>query len=146
MARLVREILFGDPFERNLDLLAAAVVFFGTFVAYATELFAVDGGVIVLPTDATAVAIFVAGGIGYRRGSLIGAWVAPFAAYLAFYAEWAILGLSGRSFADKLGFLFDLTRVALVTGAPIVLGTAAYAVGSLFGVGVERLRDPRAES
>lgn len=40
----LRDVAFGRRFERNRSLLAAAVVFFRTFVAYATGVFAVGFG------------------------------------------------------------------------------------------------------
>jgi hypothetical protein len=82
MVPALRDVLLGEPAERHIELLAAVAVFVGTFVAYAGDVFTVDGGVILLPQDATYVGTLVAAGIGYRRGSLLGAWVSLFAAYL----------------------------------------------------------------
>jgi hypothetical protein len=126
--------------ERNFELLAAVAVFVGTFVAYAVGAFTVDGGVILLPQDATYVGTLVAAGIGYRRGSLLGAWVSLFAAYLGFDAEWAFLGLPSHSLAGKLEFLLGPEGIAISAAASILFGSIAYAVSYLVGLGLERAR------
>jgi len=146
MVPSLRGLLLGERFERNLDLLAASVIFVGTFLAYALGLFTVDGGVVFLPVDATSVGLIVAAGIGYRRGSLLVAWGTLFAAYLAFHAEWAFLGLSSHSLTGKLAFLFDPVSLVIFTVASVFFGTTAFAVGYLVEIGVERIRDTRTES
>ncbi|OTF01716.1 hypothetical protein [Halorubrum sp. SD683] len=135
-----RDLLLGERFQRNLDFLGAAVLLVGSFVAYATGLFAVEGGVIVLPSDATAVGLIAAGWIGYGRGALLPAWASLFAAYLGFHADWAFLGLSSHSLPGKLAFLFDPVTLAVYVAASILLGSAAFGVGYLLSVGVGRLR------
>ena len=115
-------------------------VFVGTFVAYAVGAFTVDGGVLLLPQDATYVGTLVAAGIGYRRGSLLGAWATLFAAYLGFDAEWAFLGLSSHSLVGKIEFLFSPEGLAISATASILLGTVAYVVSYLVGLGLERAR------
>jgi len=135
-----RDLVLGDRFERNLDLLSAVVLFLGTFVAYATGLFAVEGGVIVLPSDATVVGLFVAADVGYRRGALLGAWVSPFAAYLGFNADWAFLGLSSHSLVGKLAFFVDPVSLGVFAVASLVGGTGAFAVGAILRGGRELVR------
>lgn len=139
-------ILFADRFERRLDVLIAAVIAVGTFVMYATGGFTVDGGVVFLPSDATLVGGIAAAGIGYRHGSLIGAWVTLFGAYVAFFVEWAFLGLSSHTLAGKLAFLFDPVSLGLSTVAAVMLGTTAFMVGYLGSSGLNRLFERRAGS
>lgn len=141
MVSALQDILLGDRYERNLDLLAAAVVFVGTFFAYATGTFAVDGGLVFLPVDATVVGLVVAAGIGYRQSALLGAWVTLFVAYFAFYAEWAFLSLPGRPLTDRLAFLFEPTSLGLAAVASVVLGTIAFAVGHFFRTAIEYVRE-----
>lgn len=145
MRDALHTILFADRFERRLDVLIAAVIAVGTFVMYATGGFSVDGGVVFLPTDATLVGTVAAAGIGYRHGSLIGAWVTLFGAYVAFFADWAFLGLSSHPLAGKLAFLFDPVSLGLSAFAAVVFGTIAFTVGYLGARGVSRLSKVRVE-
>lgn len=146
MRDALHTILFADRFERRLDVLIAVVVAIGTFAMYAVGGFSVDGGVVFLPSDATLVGAIAAAGIGYRHGSLLGAWVTVFGAYVAFFAEWAFLGLSSHTLAGKLAFLFDPVSVGLSTLAAVVFGTIAFVVGYLGATGINRLSEGRAES
>ncbi|MFD1572253.1 hypothetical protein [Halorubrum laminariae] len=146
MREALHSILFAERFERRLDVLIAAVVAVGTFVMYATGGFSVDGGVVFLPSDATLVGAVAAAGIGYRRGSLIGAWVTVFGAYIGFFAEWAFLGLSSHTFAGKLAFLFDPVSLGLSALAAVVIGTISFAVGYLAVRGVNTISEGRTGS
>lgn len=131
----LRAILVGrdyDRFQRNLDLLFATGLLLATFAAYAFGLFQVTGGVIVLPEDATLVGFVAAARIGIRRGGLLVAWALPFAAYLGFRADWALLGLSSHSFGEKLAFLFAPVGLAVLAVAAIAIGTFGFAIGYLF--------------
>ncbi|WP_254522276.1 hypothetical protein [Natrinema caseinilyticum] len=138
---VLNKFLFADRFERSLDLLTAVVIAVGTFIGYATGVFAVDGGVVFLPADATLVGVVAAVSIGYRHGSLLGAWVTLFAAYFAFFAEWASLSLSSQTLAGKLAFLFDPVSLGLSWVAAIGFGTIAFAIGILLSRGVDRLSE-----
>ncbi|MDF9745575.1 hypothetical protein [Natrinema salsiterrestre] len=129
MALALRGHLFGSQFERNLTFLVVPFIFLGTFVAYATDLFSVEGCAILLPGNATYLGIIVAVTVGYRRGGLLAAWISLFAAYQGFYAEWAFLGLSSHSLTGKFAFLFDPVSLAIAAGASIGFGTIAYVVG-----------------
>jgi hypothetical protein len=130
MVPSTRDLLLGSPFERRLDLLVAVVAGVLTFAFYAAGVFAVEGGVVLLPGDATLVGLGLAAAVGYRRSSLLGAWLALFAVYLGFAADWALFGLSARSPLDRLAFLLGPTGLAVYALAAVVLGTAAYAVGA----------------
>lgn len=125
-----RDLLLGSRFERRLDMLVAVFVGVLTFAFYAAGVFTIEGGVILLPRDATLVGLLVAAAVGYRRSSLVGALLAPFAVYLGFAADWALFGLSARSPVERLAFLLNPTGLAVYALAAVVLGTAAYAVGA----------------
>lgn len=146
MREALHTILFADHFERRLDGLIAIVVAVATFAMYAIGFFTVDGGVVFLPSDATLVGGVAAAVIGYRRGSLLGAWMTLFGAYVAFFADWAFLGLSSHTLAGKLAFLFDPISLGLSALAAIVFGTAAFAFGYLAMRGVNWISEMRAKS
>ena len=134
MVPALRTVLVGHNygrFQRNLDLLFALALLVATFSAYALGFFRTSGGVIVLPEDATLVGFVAAAGVGIRRGGLVVAWLAQFAAYVGFHAEWALLGLSSRSFGGKLAFLFDPVGLTVLAVAAIVIGTLGFGVGYL---------------
>jgi len=130
MVPSTRDLLLGSRFERRLDLLAAAVAGVLTFAFYAAGVFTVEGGIIVLPGDATLVGLLLAASVGYRRSSLLGAWLGPFAVYMGFNADWAFFGLSARPLAARLAFLFDPTGLVVYGVAAVLLGSLAYAAGA----------------
>ncbi|MFW5934243.1 MAG: hypothetical protein ACOCQL_00155 [Halolamina sp.] len=144
MSPTPRDLLLGDRFQRNPDFLVAAVLFAGTFLAYAIGLFSVAGGIVVLPFDATVVGVVAAGLIGYGRGALLPAWLSVLAAYLGFHAEWGLLSLSGHSLPGKLAFLFDPVSLAVFAGASVLLGSVAFGTGFLLRVGVDRVGESTA--
>ncbi|WP_053948162.1 hypothetical protein [Halolamina sediminis] len=144
MAPSTRDLLLGNRFQRNLGLLTAAALFVGSFVAYATGMFAVSGGIVVIPGEATLVGAVAAVLIGYDRGALLSAWLCLFGAYFGFSAEWAFLGLSpSHSLAGRLAFLFDPAGLAVYAVVSVLLGSAAFCAGYLFGLGVDRVRGAR---
>lgn len=132
MVPALQTVLFGhhdSRFQRALGVLFATGILISTFVAYALGFFEVTGGVLVLPEDATLVGFIAAIGIGSRRGGLAFAWLALFAAYVGFRADWALLGLSSHSLAGKLAFLFDPVGPAIFAVATIVIGTMGFSLG-----------------
>jgi hypothetical protein len=134
MVLTVRELLLGSEhshFKRALAPFTATVLGVATFVAYAVDFFAVSGGVLIIPGDATLVGIVVAAAVGYRRDGLVFAWIHLLATYLGFHADWAFLGLSGRSVAEELAFFFDPVSLAVFLTAAVFLGTLAYSAGVL---------------
>lgn len=140
MSPAQRALLLGDRSQRNLDILGAVVLFIGTFVAYAIDLFSVAGGIVVLPFDATLVGVAAAGLIGYGRGALLPAWLSTLAPYLGFHAEWGLLSLSSHSLRGKLAFLFDPVSLGVFALASVLVGSVAFGAGYLLRVGVDRLR------
>lgn len=141
MVTAIRPLLIGDRFDRLLGLLSAAVVCLGTLVAYATGVFGETSGVVVLPSAATLVGCLVAATVGYRRGGAVAAWGVVFAALFGFNADWAFFGLSGRTLAERLAFLFDPTTIAVFGTAAILLGSIAFAAGYAASLAVERVAD-----
>ncbi|WP_380676551.1 hypothetical protein [Salinigranum sp. GCM10025319] len=147
----VRELLLGSEYnryKRNLNLLIAVALAVATFVAYAVDVFAVSGGVLIIPGDATFVGLAVAAVLGYHRDGLVFAWIQFFATYLGFHADWAFLGLSGRSLSGELGFFFDPVGLAVFFTAAVFLGTLAFSAGVLIRRSIsliwhsETLEDP----
>lgn len=139
----LRRVLVGRPpshFQWVIDVLVILTILTGTFGAYALGLFQVSGGVIVLPVAATLVGFVVAVGVGVRRGGLVVAWLGLFAAYIAFRADWAFLGLSSHSLGGKFAFLFDPVGLAVLGVATLVIGTVGYGIGSFGRSSIERLR------
>jgi hypothetical protein len=114
-----------------LDACLVLGVLVGTFGAYAVGLFQVTGGVVVLPGDASVVGGVAAAGFGFRRAGLLPAWLAHFAAFLGFRADWAFLGLSSHSLAGKLAFLADPVGLAVLGVAALLGGTLGFGAGAL---------------
>lgn len=95
MVPALRTVLIGydtGRTRRTLVGLFVIGVLLATFGAYTLGLFAVSGGVIVLPGEATLVGVVAAAAIDLRRGGLLVAWLVQFAAYIGFHADWAFLG------------------------------------------------------
>lgn len=139
----LRELLLGSGdghTRRALGLFTTVVVALATFLAYALDLFAVSGGIVVIPGDATRLGLVVAATLGYRRDGLVFAWLALFAASLGFHADWAFLGLSGRSLSEELAFFFDPVGLAVFAAAAVLLGVPAYGVGALGRRSLELVR------
>ena len=134
MVPSLRTVLVGpedSSFQRRLDVLSAVVLCALTFGAYASGVFRVSGGVILLPWDAALVGLAAATQVGYRRGGLALAWLTAYAPLLGFDAEWAFLGLSSHTLSGKLAFLLDPVGLAVHVVAAVVFGTLGFAVGYL---------------
>lgn len=132
-----------DALGRRLDALTAVTIGALTFAAYALDLFRVAGGVVILPWHATLVGVVAAAGVGYRGGGLAPAWLVVFAPLFGFDAEWAFLGLSGRSLPERLAFLFDPEGLAVFLVAALVLGTVGFAAGALVRRALAAVRSER---
>jgi hypothetical protein len=133
---LRRRLLGSDAAQRRVLLGVAAALFAGTFTAYAVGLFAVAGGVVFIPRDAARVAVLAAVWVGYRRGGLALAWLVAFAPFLGFRADWAFLGLSGRSLVEQAAYAVDPEGVAVNALFALVLGTLGFGAGWLLRWGV----------
>jgi len=141
MVPALRTVLFGhhySRFQRTLGVLFAVGILIATFTAYALGLFQVTGGVIVLPADATLVGFVAAVGIGSRRGGLVFAWLAHFAAYAGFRADWAFTRPLATSLAGKLAFLSTRSAWLFLQSLHSSSGQSASAsVISASGVSIE---------
>lgn len=144
MVSALQAVLFGhhySRFQRNLGVLFAVGILIATFSAYALGLFQATDGVIVLPKDATLVGFIAAVGIGARRGGLVFAWLAHFAAYVGFRTDWALLSLSSHSLTDKLAFLFDPVGLGILVVAALLIGTIGFSFGYLGQWSINRLKN-----
>lgn len=132
MALPVRRWLVGERrtrLRRHLPL--ALVPFVVTFVGYAAGVFGMAGGVVFVPIHAASVGMAAGAWIGYRAGGLPIAWIAVYASYLGFHAEWAVFGLPGRPLGDRIAFLVSPDGLAFFGVSALVLGTAAFAGGRI---------------
>ncbi|MFC4359496.1 hypothetical protein ACFO0N_16255 [Halobium salinum] len=138
-----RAVLLGpveDRFGRRLDALLAAAVGVLTFVAYVAGAFAVSGGVVFLPWHATLVGFVTAGLVGYRGGGLTFGWLAVLAPLYGFHADWALFGLSSRSLAGQVEYLFQPTAFVVFSLAALVVGTVGFAAGVALWRGLGAVR------
>jgi hypothetical protein len=135
MSASLRPALLGSsapPRDWRYELLLVALVLFGSvFGAYAVGLFAVSGGVVFLPGQATLVGLVCAASLGaLGRGTLYG-WVAVYAALLGETADHYLLGLSGRSLGARVGALLEPDGLTVLLVAALVLGTLSWGLGRL---------------
>lgn len=139
----LRRILLGpsgNSFGRYLGLASGATLFAATFVAYALDVFAVAGCVVLLPGQAAIVGALAAGVVGYARGGVAFGWLVAYAPLLGYHADHAFLGLPHRSVAYRLGYFFRLDGLAYLAVAGVLIGTLAFAAGYLGGLVVEFVR------
>ncbi|MFC5969827.1 hypothetical protein ACFPYI_00640 [Halomarina salina] len=116
--------------ERYVDVLLAVAAGVASIVGYATGVFTVSGGVVVVPATATLLGVLAAGGVGYRRSGLLLAWLAAFTPLFTFGAEWGVLGLSGHDLGERLAFVFDPVSLAVYGATAVVSGVTGYVSGS----------------
>ncbi len=135
----------GAPSRRRVPLLVGAV-FVSVFVAYAVGVFRVSGGVVWLAGEAAAVGVLVAGVLAYRGNGVAFAWAVVYAALLGNHANHYLLGLSGRSLAERTVAFLGPDGLAVVAIQAVVLGTLAWVVGAVAARIVEAVRTRRAAS
>lgn len=139
----LRTLLLGrqySPFRRNLWFLFGLGILVGTLAAYATGVFAPAGGVIILPGEATLLGFVAAALIGFERGGFLFAWLAYYAAYLGFRADWAFLSLSSHDLAGQLAFMFDVGDLVLYAVLGLFVSAVGFGLGSLARGVLGRLR------
>jgi hypothetical protein len=139
----LRTVLLGprySAFQRNLGLLFALAIFPGSLAAYATGLFAPAGGVIFLPGEATLLGFIAAALVGFERGGFLFAWVAHYAAYLGFRADWAFLSLPSHDLRGQLVFMFDVGDLVVYAVLGLVVSGLGFGLGYLARWGLGRLR------
>jgi len=142
-----RALLVGPPehrLQRRLNLLLAGGLFVATFLAYATGLFAVSGGVVFLAGDAALIGVLGAGLLGYQRSGLVFGWLAVYAPLLGASADHSLLGLSGRSAVDRLAAFLSPDGLVFLGVEAVVIGTIAWAVGVATRFGVDAVRSSAA--
>lgn len=128
----LRTLLLGAPenrFGRSLSVLAAVVLFVGTFAAYAVGVFAVSGCAVFVPGQATSVGALAAATVGYVRGGLAFGWLVAYAPLLGHEADHAFLELSSRSLADRFAYFVEPDGLAFLAVIALVVGTGAFVAG-----------------
>lgn len=118
-------------FGVSLDLLFVATLTVATLLAYAVGVFAVGGGVVFLPGDAVLVGLVGAAVLATRGSGLALSWLAVYGPLLAYGADHYLLGLSGRSLAEKVAAFLSPEGLVVLGVAALVVGTLGWAAGSL---------------
>jgi hypothetical protein len=134
MRSALHRLLLGTARARSSRVVDAAVVggaFAVTFLAYATELFAVSGGVVFIAEQAALVGLVGAVVLGSRRAGLATAWAGSYAALLGWHAESTLLGLSDATPAARLGAVLQPDGLAFLGAQALVIGTLAWGAGRL---------------
>jgi hypothetical protein len=129
-----------SPFQRNLRLLFALGILVSTFAAYGLGLFAASGGVIFVPGDATTIGLVAAILIGFEGGGFLFAWLAQFAAYLGFRADWAFLSLSSHDFPGQVAYFFDPEGLFVDATMALIFSAVGFGLGYLARWVLGRLR------
>lgn len=127
-------VLLGSPRTRSSRWLDIAIVgggFVVTFLAYATGVFAVSGGVVFIAEQAALVGIAAATVLGYRRAGLAMAWAGSYAALLGYHADHYLLGLSYAAPAARLGAFLQPDGLVFLAVQALVIGTLAWGGGRL---------------
>lgn len=134
MVPSLRSLLVGRADQSERRWLAAVVFaapYLLTWVAYASGVFRVTGGAIVLPTDATLLGMVAASGVGLRRHGLVYAWLSLVGAYLGFLADATVSGLSGYGLGGQFASFLDPVTLGVYLGGALVYGTTAFALGAV---------------
>lgn len=142
MVPTIRSLLLGAerPGGRVPALLLAAGTFVVSFAAYALGVFTVPGGVVWIPFPAAVVGTVAACWVGYDRRGLAFGWLVTCTSLLGFHADHALFGLSSRSPGERLAYVVRPDGLAFLGVEGVVLGTLAFAVGSLLHWGVDSVR------
>lgn len=141
-------LLLGSDAERPHRVLTALLplaAFAVTFGLYAIGVFRVSGGVIFLAADAAAVGALAAFLVGYARTGWVFGVLATLGALLGHSADHYLLGLSGRSLAERLGAFLELDGLAFATVQALVVGTLAWTAGTVLSLAVAELRTSGSE-
>lgn len=143
MGPALRSPLLGSDAERTRRLLTALLplaAFVVTFTLYAAGVFQVAGGVVFLAADAAAVGALAAFVVGYARTGWLFGVLATWGALLGQNADHYLLGLSGRSLAERVGVFFELDALAFTAVQALVVGTLAWTAGTVLSLAVAELR------
>lgn len=134
MLSTLRTLVAGTDRPRRavaLDLVGVALVFVVTFGAYALGVFAVSGGVVFVPGHAVLVGVVVAAFFAVRERGLLLAVLAVYAALLGSSADHYLLGLSGRSLAERLAAFLQPDGLVYLAVLALVVGTVTWVLGTL---------------
>ncbi|MFD1569739.1 hypothetical protein [Halorubrum laminariae] len=137
-------LLIGPPRSRprpDPRLVAPPACFALVFVAYATGVFEIAGGVVFLAGEAAVVGVLAAAGLAYRRSGLIAPWTTVYAALLGYSADHYLLGLPGRPFAERVAALLGPDGLVYLGVQAVVLGTLAWVIGVVATLAVGTLRE-----
>lgn len=140
MASVVTRLLIGTDRSRShwsLVGVLAFALFITTFAAYASGLFRVSGGVLLIPFHAAIVGMLGAAVIGAVRGGLVATWIITYMPFLGFHADHAFLGLPGRPFDEQLAYFVRPDGLAMLAIEAIIVGTLAFALGMLLRWGYD---------
>ena len=146
MVSPLRRLLVGPSPGRRPYLVAPVALFVVTFVAYATEVFEVSGGLVFIPWDAAVVGVAAVVAVGYRRAGLVLAWLVAYAPLLGYRADHAFLGLPRRTFREQLAYFLRPDGLAFLGVEALVLETVAFIAGAFVNWGFKVLRDRTAPS
>lgn len=111
-------------------------LFLLTLVAYVLGIFSTSGGLVWVPWDAAFVGLVAGFGVGYLRGGLLFSWGVGVAALLGAHANHALVGLSGRPLAERLGYFLRLDGLTFYAVEGFLIGTIAFLAGSGLRVAV----------
>lgn len=150
MVPSLSSLLVGPAADRPrwyLELLAVVPVFALVFGAYALGFFEISGGVVFVPGHAALVGLLAGVVVGYLGRGLLLAWLVAYAALLGYSADHYLLGLSGRSIAERFAAFLGPDGLVALGIMALVIGTMAWVVGFLArrAVGVVRRRGLAAE-
>lgn len=135
----LRPLFLGESRSRVRPLSLAVGSFVVAFIGYATGVFEVGGGIVVVPVHAAFVGVVVGAWIGYRAGRLMVAWIAVYASYLGFHAEWAVFGLPGRPLVERIEFFVSPDGLGFFGVSAVVFGTIAFGGGRIVRCVLEHL-------
>lgn len=134
MAAQISSVLLGSDLtrtRRHLYLVLAIVLFGAVFAGYAIGVFYVSGGLVWIPYYAAIVGMIAACWVGYYRDGLVIAMMVTYASLLGYHADHAFIGLSSRSFLERLAYFTRLDGLAFLGVEAVVLGTLAFTMGYL---------------
>jgi hypothetical protein len=147
-ARSLRSILFGHgslPGGRRTTAATPLLVCLASFVAYASGLFRISGGVVFIPGQAAVLGALVAVGLGSLRVGVGYAWLTLFGALFGYSLDHYLLGLSYRPWMGRIEALLGLDMFVYLGLEAVVLGTLAWLVGYVLARLVEGMQNRRAE-
>lgn len=127
-------------YRELLWLFTALLLFLTTFIAYASGVFTISGGIVWIPGDAALVGFIVAVLIGYYQGGLLLAWLVIYSALLGYRADHAFLGLSSRTRIEQAMYFLQLEGLFVLAVEAFIIGVLAFLLGAATRWGVTRFR------